>query len=102
MATTRTRSKQVERYIKQLLAGGLTNVKGRPIKNSKDTAFYGFIVADIVGKMDDWTFSWRRTPDVAGSANRATGSMVLSNSLDGMRWSMTHANGTKPSLTAWD
>jgi hypothetical protein len=57
---------QVERYIKQLLAGGLTDVKGRPIKINKDTAFYGFIVSDIVGKMDDWTFSWRRTPDGRG------------------------------------
>jgi hypothetical protein len=57
---------QVERYIKQLLAGGLTDVKGRPIKINRDTAFYGFIIADIVGKMDDWTFSWRRTPDGRG------------------------------------
>jgi hypothetical protein len=57
---------QVERYIKLLLAGGLTDVTGRPIKINKDTAFYVFIVADIVGKMDDWTFSWRRTPDGRG------------------------------------
>jgi len=57
---------QVERYIKQLLAGGLTDVKGRPIKINKEVAFYAFIVADIVGKMDDWTFSWRRTPDGRG------------------------------------
>jgi hypothetical protein len=57
---------QVERYIKQLLAGGLTDVKGRPIKINRDTAFYGFIVADIVGKMDDWSFSWRRTPHGRG------------------------------------
>ena len=57
---------QVERYIKLLIGGGLNDVKGRPIKINRDTAFYVFIVADIVGKMDDWTFSWRRTPDGRG------------------------------------
>lgn len=41
-------------------------MKGRPIKINEDTAFYGFIIADIVGKMDEWSFSWRRTPDGRG------------------------------------
>jgi hypothetical protein len=31
-----------------------------------DTVFYCFIVADIIGKMDDWTFSWGRTADGRG------------------------------------
>ena len=57
---------QVERYIKTLQAGGLNDVKGRPIKLDDRTVFHCFIVADIVGKLDEWTFSWQRTADGRG------------------------------------
>jgi hypothetical protein len=57
---------QVERYVRRLLEGGKLDVKGRPIKLKEDTVFYCFIVADIVGKMDDWTYSWDRTADGRG------------------------------------
>ncbi|CAN7473823.1 ATP-binding protein [Mesorhizobium caraganae] len=57
---------QVERYVRQLLAGGKIDVKGRPIKLGPETVFYCFIVADIVGKLDEWTFSWQRTADGRG------------------------------------
>ncbi len=57
---------QVERYVRQLLAGGKLDVKGRPIKLATDTVFYCFIIADIVGKLDTWTFSWQRTADGRG------------------------------------
>lgn len=57
---------QVERYVRRLLEGGKFDVKGRPIKLKEDTVFYCFIVADIVGKMDDWTYSWDRTADGRG------------------------------------
>ncbi|MCC6009337.1 MAG: ATP-binding protein [Rhodobacteraceae bacterium] len=57
---------QVERYVRQLLEGGKLDVKGRPIKLKEDTVFYCFIVADIVGKMDEWTYSWDRTADGRG------------------------------------
>ncbi len=57
---------QVERYVRRLLEGGKFDVRGRPIKLKEDTVFYCFIVADIVGKMDDWTFSWDRTADGRG------------------------------------
>lgn len=57
---------QVERYVRQLLEGGKIDVKGRPIKLKEDTVFYCFIIADIVGKMDDWTYSWDRTADGRG------------------------------------
>ncbi len=57
---------QVERYIRRLLGGGKIDVKGRPIKLKNDTVFYCFIVADIVGKMDEWTYSWDRTADGRG------------------------------------
>ncbi len=52
---------QVERYIRQLQAGGLNDVKGRPIKLDSHTVFHCFVVADIVGKLDDWTYTWQRT-----------------------------------------
>ncbi len=57
---------QVERYVRRLLEGGKLDVKGRPIKLKDDTVFYCFIVADIVGKMDEWTYSWDRTADGRG------------------------------------
>lgn len=61
---------QVERYVKLLISGGLKNVRGRPINLDKNTIFYCYIVADIVGKLDDWTFSWQRTVDGRGRVYR--------------------------------
>lgn len=58
---------QVERYVRLLKGGGQLDVKGRPIKLTQSTVFNCFIVADIVGKLDDWTYSWER---VAGSEGR--------------------------------
>ena len=64
---------QVERYIKTLQKGGLTDVYGRPIIIDERTIFYCFIVADIVGKLDDWTFSWQRTADGRGRIYQPNG-----------------------------
>jgi hypothetical protein len=61
---------QVERYVRKLQSGKLDDVKGRPIKLDSNTIFYCFIVADIVGKLDDWTFSWQRTADGRGRIYR--------------------------------
>ena len=44
----------------------MTDVKGRPIQLDENTAFHCFIVADIMGKLDSWTFSWQRTTDGRG------------------------------------
>lgn len=57
---------QVERYVRQLQAGNLKDVKGRPIKLDSHTVFHCFVVADIVGKLDDWTYTWQRTADGRG------------------------------------
>jgi hypothetical protein len=57
---------QVERYVRRLQSGEMKDVKGRPVKLDDRTVFYCFIVADIVGKLDDWTFSWQRTADGRG------------------------------------
>ncbi|WP_372012765.1 ATP-binding protein [Tistrella mobilis] len=57
---------QVERYVRRLQSGAMRDVRGRPIKLDDRTVFYCFIVADIVGKLDDWTFSWQRTADGRG------------------------------------
>ena len=54
---------QVEGYVRKLQSGRMHDVKGRPIQLDQNTIFYCFIVADIVGKLDDWTFSWQRTAD---------------------------------------
>jgi hypothetical protein len=42
------------------------NVRGRPIALTTNTVFYCFIVADCLGRMDEWTYSWRRTADGRG------------------------------------
>ncbi|GGI85550.1 hypothetical protein GCM10007973_22590 [Polymorphobacter multimanifer] len=57
---------QVERYVRQLQGGGLSDVKGRPIKLDDRTIFHCFIVADIVGKLDEWTYTWQHTADGRG------------------------------------
>jgi hypothetical protein len=57
---------QVERYVRRLQAGTMRDVKGRPIKLDDRTVFHCFIVADIVGKLDEWTYSWQRTADGRG------------------------------------
>ncbi len=61
---------QVERYVRQLQSGALRDVQGRPIKLDQNTIFYCFVVADIVGKLDDWTYTWRRTADGRGRIYR--------------------------------
>lgn len=58
---------QVERYIKRLLNNKELDVKGRPINLSQhNPIFHCYIVADIVGKLDEWTYSWSRTYDGRG------------------------------------
>lgn len=61
---------QVERYVKQLQSGGLSDVRGRPISLDQNTIFYCYIVADIVGKMDTWSYSWQRTANGRGRIYR--------------------------------
>ncbi len=61
---------QVERYVRRLQSGALTDVRGRPITLDQNTIFYCFIVADIVGKLADWTYSWQRTADGRGRIYR--------------------------------
>ena len=57
---------QVERYVRKLQGGALSDVKGRPIKLDDRTVFHCFIVADIVGKLDEWTYTWQHTADGRG------------------------------------
>ena len=61
---------QVERYVRHLQSGQLSDVKGRPIQLNENTVFYCFIVADIVGKLHEWTYSWQRTVDGNGRIYR--------------------------------
>ncbi len=61
---------QIERYIKQLQSGAICDVKGRPVRVDQNTIFYCFIVADIIGKIADWTYTWRKTVDGRGRIYR--------------------------------
>ena len=57
---------QVERYVKRLLSGTVMDIAGRPVRLKPDTVFYCFIIADRVGKMDEWTYTWSPTADGRG------------------------------------
>jgi hypothetical protein len=57
---------QVERYVRRLQSGTMKDVKGRPIKLDDRAMFHCFVVADIIGKLDDWTYTWQRTADGRG------------------------------------
>ena len=61
---------QVERYVQQLQSARLQDVRGRPIQLNENTIFYCYIIADIVGKMNEWTFSWQRTANGLGRIYR--------------------------------
>lgn len=61
---------QVQRYVQRLQSGNLTDVRGRPVKLDQNTIFYCYVVADIVGKLDEWTFTWQRTADGRGRLYR--------------------------------
>ncbi len=58
---------QIERYIRKLQSGEQMDVRGRPIAFHTDAIFYCYIVADNVGPMNEWTYSWGRTADGRGS-----------------------------------
>lgn len=64
---------QVERYVQRLQSGKLNDVRGRPIKLDQNTIFYCYIVADIVGRLDTWTYGWHRTADGRGRVHRPGG-----------------------------
>jgi hypothetical protein len=61
---------QVEKYVRKLQSGSLSDVRGRPIKVNDNTVFHCFIIADITGKLDEWTYSWQRTADGRGRIYR--------------------------------
>jgi len=54
---------QIQRHVKHLQSGKLNDVRGRPIRLDENTVFYCYIVADIVGHMDELTDLWQKTPD---------------------------------------
>jgi len=62
---------QVERYIKRLQTGQELDVRGRPVRIGKDTVFYCFVVADRIGRMEEWTYSWSETADGRGRIYRS-------------------------------
>jgi hypothetical protein len=57
---------QVQRYVKRLLSQSERDVRGRPVRLSNDTVFYCFIIADCLGRLDEWIDSWARTADGRG------------------------------------
>jgi len=60
---------QVNRYIRRLQTNQLKDVRGRPLNIDQQTIFHAFVIADIVGKIDDWTYNWDRTADGRGRMN---------------------------------
>lgn len=64
---------QVERYVQRLQSGKLNDVRGRPVKLDQNTIFYCYIVADIAGRLDEWTYTWQKTADGRGRIYRPNG-----------------------------
>jgi hypothetical protein len=64
---------QVERYVQRLQSGKLNDVRGRPVKLDQNTIFYCYIVADIAGRLDQWTYTWQKTADGRGRIYRPNG-----------------------------
>lgn len=75
---------QVERYVQRLQSGKLTDIRGRPVQLDQRTVFYCYIVADIVGRLDEWTFTWQRTADGRGRLYRPNGG--FSGSIELIGW----------------
>jgi len=66
---------QVERYVKQLLAGGKVDIGGRPIHLGADTVFYCFIVADnLASWMSGLLMAEDRRMAAGGSSSLSMGS----------------------------
>ncbi|GIX17579.1 MAG: hypothetical protein KatS3mg119_1765 [Rhodothalassiaceae bacterium] len=57
---------QIHKYITKMQNGKLKDIRGRPIAITKSSIFYCYVVADIIGKMDEWTATWQRTADGQG------------------------------------
>lgn len=57
---------QVERYVRRLQSGDLSDVRGRPIQLGVNTIFYCYVVADMGGKIAEWTYTWQPTADGRG------------------------------------
>lgn len=59
---------QLTRYIEEIKQGKLKTPTGRPIRVGENTPFYGFIIADLTGKVKDWLIrkDFDPTPDGEG------------------------------------
>lgn len=59
---------QITRYIEEIKEGSLTTANGRPISIGENTPFYGYIIADLTGKVKDWLTrkDFDPTPDGEG------------------------------------
>lgn len=70
--------------MRKLKEGQSKDVGGRPIKPNDDTVFYCYIVADIIGKIDEWTWDWERTAD--GRGRRYVPRSGFKGSIEVMGW----------------
>lgn len=59
---------QITRYIEKIKEGSLKTVNDRPISIGDNTPFYGYIIADLTGKVKDWLIrkDFDPTPDGEG------------------------------------
>jgi hypothetical protein len=60
---------QIQRYVAQIQDGKCTLPNGRPIKVSKNTPFYGYVVCDLTPKVKDWLLrvkDFKEMPDTLG------------------------------------
>lgn len=91
---------QVQRYIKKLQEGGELDVNGRPIRVKPDTVFYCFIVADCVGRMEEWTYSWSPTADGRGKVYQPRNGFV--GSIELIEWGSLIADARERNAAFFD
>ncbi len=48
---------QLQKYIRELQSFESIDINGRPINLNTDAMFYCYVVADIFGKMNEWTYT---------------------------------------------
>lgn len=77
---------QVERYVAKLMSGGVLDFRGRPVRLTNAPVFYCFVVADCLGKMRDWTYSWGPTPDGRGKLYMPGTGSAFRGSIELIEW----------------
>jgi hypothetical protein len=68
-----TPQSQILEYISKLRGGEITDYRGGRVRVADDCVYYGYVVADIVGKLEIHTSGWRTTANGRGRIQELSG-----------------------------